>query len=527
MAERPLPAPLPADLPEDWTSGQIVAPSGADAGLSEQHGYNYLMEQVNAAQRAANAINESFDTISGKRTCRITVGASAAGWTQADCDYLCDGTNDGAKITAAIAAIHAVGGGELALLAGQYNLPDGLYVSDGGSRMNLSISGEPGAAVLEMNGDIFFSGTQTALSCVRFFGITFHHDNPGVGNMADVSFSGVSAAVENCTFHNAGMVWHGEDRQQFAFRGNTVEGVYLTRNLLSATTYSGPNSVAVTGNTFLVERGQDSAGDELILLQAMGSFDGGSDANAAKDGVVFSNNKVRCGTKDAELMVHARGGAVVANNILFGVGVEADMDTVCVGNRVDGGRIVGNGYGQITGNLVAAPAGKSAIDVVKRNNNNAEILPAERTPNITGNTITSGGIGIHLNLADNQGFDQSQSGGLVACNRVSGCETSIQIEKNWSGCLVTGNIIDAPVVDRGTENLVRLNSDDAGSGGGASGVASFKGRTGAVVPQAGDYTAAMVGAIPAGTAASIQALTQEEYDALAEKDAATLYLIKE
>ncbi len=58
MADRPLLEPLPADLPEDWTSGQIVAPSGADAGLSEQHGYNYLMRQVNAAQRAANAINE-------------------------------------------------------------------------------------------------------------------------------------------------------------------------------------------------------------------------------------------------------------------------------------------------------------------------------------------------------------------------------------------------------------------------------------------------------------------------------------
>jgi hypothetical protein len=30
--------PLPADLPENWTSGQIVAPTGAEAGLDEQHG---------------------------------------------------------------------------------------------------------------------------------------------------------------------------------------------------------------------------------------------------------------------------------------------------------------------------------------------------------------------------------------------------------------------------------------------------------------------------------------------------------
>lgn len=37
------------------------------------------------------------------------------------------------------------------------------------------------------------------------------------------------------------------------------------------------------------------------------------------------------------------------------------------------------------------------------------------------------------------------------------------------------------------------------SGGGSGGVESFKGRTGAVVPMAGDYTAAMVGALPAST----------------------------
>jgi len=57
-ANRPLLSPLPADLPEDWQDNQIVAPEGADAGLTEQHGYNYLMQQVNDAQRAANQLGE-------------------------------------------------------------------------------------------------------------------------------------------------------------------------------------------------------------------------------------------------------------------------------------------------------------------------------------------------------------------------------------------------------------------------------------------------------------------------------------
>lgn len=57
--------PLPADLPENWTSGQIIAPTGAEAGLDNQHGYNYLMMQVNNAQRAATALNAGKISLSG------------------------------------------------------------------------------------------------------------------------------------------------------------------------------------------------------------------------------------------------------------------------------------------------------------------------------------------------------------------------------------------------------------------------------------------------------------------------------
>lgn len=50
--------PLPADLPENWTSGQTIAPTGAEVGLGNQHGYNYLMRQVNNAQKAAKELNK-------------------------------------------------------------------------------------------------------------------------------------------------------------------------------------------------------------------------------------------------------------------------------------------------------------------------------------------------------------------------------------------------------------------------------------------------------------------------------------
>lgn len=60
MADNPITVPLAADLPENWTYGQTVAPTGGEVGLSKQHGYNYLMEQANATQRAVKEIGEAF-----------------------------------------------------------------------------------------------------------------------------------------------------------------------------------------------------------------------------------------------------------------------------------------------------------------------------------------------------------------------------------------------------------------------------------------------------------------------------------
>lgn len=61
--DNPITVTLPADLPTDWTYGQTVAPTGAEAGLAEQYGYNYLMEQVNAAQQALNEVGPAFENI--------------------------------------------------------------------------------------------------------------------------------------------------------------------------------------------------------------------------------------------------------------------------------------------------------------------------------------------------------------------------------------------------------------------------------------------------------------------------------
>lgn len=50
--------PLPKDLPDNWRDTQYVSPNGAEVGLSPQHGYNYLMRQVNNSQKALEELDD-------------------------------------------------------------------------------------------------------------------------------------------------------------------------------------------------------------------------------------------------------------------------------------------------------------------------------------------------------------------------------------------------------------------------------------------------------------------------------------
>lgn len=59
---------LPADLPENWTRGQIVSPNGTETGLTEKHGYNYLMKQVNNTQTEVNNINTALTDVAQQET---------------------------------------------------------------------------------------------------------------------------------------------------------------------------------------------------------------------------------------------------------------------------------------------------------------------------------------------------------------------------------------------------------------------------------------------------------------------------
>ena len=164
----------------NWQNNEIVEASDmnrieqgisdADVGLENvQAAVDELTDDVGDVANltttdkssTVNAINEvKGDVASHKedgtqhaKTARFVIGTSTAGWTSADCDYLCDGTADQVEIMAALNALPTTGG-EVVILDGTYNITAEIIVS----RNNTLIRGNGNATILKRGFDKSKSG---------------------------------------------------------------------------------------------------------------------------------------------------------------------------------------------------------------------------------------------------------------------------------------------------------------------------------------------------------------------------------
>ena len=469
MANRPIDAPLPADLPENWTAGQIVAPDGTSVGLSPQHGYNYLMEQVNRAQQGVNAVNEAFENVSGKRMCRVVVGTSTAGWTAADCDFLCDGTDDQVEINQAIALLKEHGG-ELAILAGEYTLSANMEITNMGA--DVAITGNAGATVLNLSGQIDIRRSSSASGAAphhcQLRGLSFRK----AGSEAALNFTQAGSTVENCAFLNVSVSVTSGD---FLFESNRFEiddnfivsgGGYAILIMSSGKTYRNQ----ISGNSFAVRR--SNAEDNNKLISVAGDED---------NELLISNNTFSC---PAHWSIRGNGAIAYTNNFVVGLHLYIEDGGLASGNRIKNGSISGGdrsaitgnvlvdtrlsawGSTEISGNFIQVNASTPAIRVGK----NTMIDSSGLNASIVGNYISGGSIGIHLIEGTIAQSNPDASHVLISDNRIYQAATPIQIEENWSGCLVTDNLFTTgDIRDFGTGNIIRGNSNDTGSGSGMQG----------------------------------------------------------
>ncbi len=78
------------------------------------------------------------------KTARFVIGTSTSGWTEKDCDYLCDGTNDQEEIIQALNDLPATGG-EIVILDGTYNITASINIP----KDNVSLRGNGNATTLK------------------------------------------------------------------------------------------------------------------------------------------------------------------------------------------------------------------------------------------------------------------------------------------------------------------------------------------------------------------------------------------
>lgn len=517
---------LPADLPTDWTTSQYVSPNGSEVSLSQQHGYNYLMEQVNAAQTAVNTLAEqaqeavsglesgaltatatrsgttvaitgpedavtvtflapadwtegdsytyngqtitvtdlngnpvtdgwkqgavltfqisdgvayfvggasgSFLPLSGgtmtgpavgapggstipqfrnvyygtealtpgssplpegtlyitpeadagesggKRTCRFVVGTSTAGWTAADCDYLCDGTADDVEINAAIQALPSTGG-EIVILDGTYNISDTITVN----KNNVALSGNRAATIL----------------------------------LRSASFQNIVllSSVTGCIVKNIAINGNKDD-----YTNNSVS-VYL-----------------------------DSSNSNIISGVICYNNNSGVSLSNSSENIIFGN---RCNSNVAGIkLINSSSNTIVSNtcisNYYYGISMaNGNNDNTIIGNTCNNS-YAGVNFSNSSNNTVTG-------NICNNNSNDGVLLFGGNNNTISGNTCNNNSSdGIYLDFTSNNTISSNTC--IVGSGETSGYTSSqytIRASNTASNNLISSNnIMGKNYVDNGTNN---------------------------------------------------------------------------
>jgi parallel beta-helix repeat protein len=283
----------------------------------------------------------------GKRTARFTVGTSTAGWTAADCDYLCDGTADQTEINAAITALPATGG-EVVILDGTYNITAKINVA----KNNVSIRGNGNATILKRMynsstgegvitltsrsgckiANLQVDGNKASYTASNNFGIylSSSSNNTVTGNTCNNNSTGIylSSSSNNTVTGNT-------------YNNNSNYGIYL---------YSSSNNNTVTGNTC-----NNNNNDGIYLSSSSNNTVTGNTCNNTVTGIYLyssSNNNTATGN-------------TCNNNSNYGIRLSSSSNNTVTGNTCNnnsnyGIRLYSSSNNTVTGNTCIRGTGQTS-----------------------------------------------------------------------------------------------------------------------------------------------------------------------
>ena len=279
---------------------------------------------------ATNTIG-AVDAPKSKRIARFIVGTSTAGWTAADCDYLCDGTDDHVEINAAIQALPA-NGGVVVILDGTYNITANVILN----KENTTLSGNGFSTILkdkmiEINsnsckvsslktGFIYCKSSNNIITKTMAVGIGIYFDTfnnivsenlllepPNARNPQGISCGGSNAIV-------TGNLIKGYHR---GIEVSADGAALISNNIVLDCTYAG---IEITTNNCVVTSNSLTNNRVGILVTGHKSL--------------ISGNRIDGYEHDGIQVFRGKFNIVSENNLVLGNGASSDyVNTTSVGKR--------------------------------------------------------------------------------------------------------------------------------------------------------------------------------------------------
>jgi parallel beta-helix repeat protein len=294
---------------------------------------------------AADLAAHKADGSSHSKTARFVVGTSTAGWTEKDCDYLCDGTADQVEINAAITALPATGG-EIVILDGTYNITSKINVT----KNNVSIRGNGNATILKrMFNSTSAEGviTLTGRSGCKIANLQVDGNKASYTNDYSrgiyLSSSSNNTITGNTYNNNIYGMYIESSNNNNTVTGNTcnnnTHGIYL----------SSSSNNTITGNTC-----NNNTSNGISLLSSSNNTVTGNTCNNNSNGMYIessNNNTVvgnTCNNNDRGMYIESsNNNTVVGNTCIRGTGQAGDYISTQYPIRLVG---TSNNYNLISNN---------------------------------------------------------------------------------------------------------------------------------------------------------------------------------
>jgi parallel beta-helix repeat protein len=402
------------------------------------------------AQAKAGAVQAELNThkadgASHSKTARFVIGTSTAGWTAADCDYLCDGTNDQEEIIQALNALPATGG-EVVILDGTYNIKASINIP----KDNVSIRGSGNATTLKRR----YNSTETDSGATARGLITLN-------GKSGCKIQGLQIDGNKATYtasYNYGIYLNSSSN-------NTVTGNTCNNNSYSIRLNSSSNNT-VTGNTC---NNNSNYGISISSSSSDNTVTGNTCNNNSNYGIYLnssSNNAVTvntCNNNSNGIYLTSSSN----NNIITGNTCNNNSNGIYLTSSSNNNIITGNTCNNSSYGIYLTSSSNNTVTGNACNNSNYGIyLYSSSNNTITGNPCNNNNNGIYLTSSSNNNIITGNT-----CIRGTGQPsdyTSSQYTIRLSGSSNSYNLISsnncmgkAPVVEGGTGNTLVNNKWNA------------------------------------------------------------------